>query len=134
MFETILLEVEKHLGVSAIKGAHERAGYFLLEFADRLEVWVKDLDPGVFMQSIICPMISSSNYEEFYSLLMRANFLGQGTGGAVIGIDPDEKFLTLSHKIPYEINYKIFRDELEKFLNYLSYWREEIKNHEARQV
>ena len=61
---------------------------------------------------------------------MKANFLGQGTGGARIGVDPDDKFLTLSHGFPYEMNYQLFKESIEDFVNYVVYWREEIAKFE----
>ena len=58
---------------------------------------------------------------------MRANFLGQGTGGARIGLDPNEKFLTLSCGFPYEMKYQDFKEKIEDFANYLLCWRAEIE-------
>ena len=57
---------------------------------------------------------------------MKANLLGQGTGGAAIGIDSSEKFFILTHTFPFEINYKTFHESLEDFLNYIDFWKEEI--------
>ena len=59
---------------------------------------------------------------------MKANFLGQGTGGAVIGMDPEENLLTLSLLLPYDMNYKMFREALEDFANFLDYWKTELRN------
>jgi len=55
--------------------------------------------------------------------LMKANLLGQGTGEQAIGLDHEEKSLTLSCIIPYDINYKEFKEKIEDFVNYLDYWR-----------
>ena len=60
---------------------------------------------------------------------MKANFLGQGTGDATIGLDENENFLTLSLVLPYDMNYKMFKDALEDFVNYLDYWKEELIRH-----
>ncbi|MBX9744973.1 MAG: type III secretion system chaperone, partial [Chlamydiales bacterium] len=40
----------------------------------------KELDPGISLQTTISPC-PEERKEEFFMLLMRANFLGQGTGG-----------------------------------------------------
>ncbi len=69
------------------------------------------------------------NREDFYLLLMRANFLGQGTGNNIIGIDKEEKHLTLSSKIPYEVDGKRFKEIVEDFVNFVDYWREELARH-----
>ena len=88
----------------------------------------KELDPGVALWARIgqCPTVKR---EELFILLMKANFLGQGTGGASIALDENENYLTLSLVLPYDMNYKIFKDALEDFTNYLDYWREELIRH-----
>ncbi|MBS0585509.1 MAG: type III secretion system chaperone [Verrucomicrobia bacterium] len=131
MLDTILFDLEKHLQIKPVKGVDEMKAYTLLEIGDEAQVWVKELDKGLFLQSKIAPLFTPKDREAFYIYIMKANFLGQGTGGATIGIDPDEKFLTLSLVIPYEVNYKLFKDRLEDFVNYLAYWRKEFKNHEV---
>lgn len=133
MLESILADFQKFLGVRAVKGSGNFENYFLLKISDREEVWIKDTNPGVLMRSILTPTFSKATLEDFYIYLMKANFLGQGTGGSVISIDPNEKFLTLSLSIPYEVNYRQVRDRFEDFLNYVDYWREEIKTFETRQ-
>lgn len=90
---------------------------------------LKDLDPGVALHGQIgpCPL---KRREELFIYLMQANLLGQGTGGARIGIDQNEKVLTLSLGLPYEMNYQIFRETVEDFVNYLIYWRGEVSKFE----
>lgn len=131
MLESILADFEKHLGLKSSKGTASFEGYYLLKISDQEEVWLKDLDPGVMLRSILTSFSILTNMEEFYIYLMKANFLGQGTGGGVISLDPNEKFLTLSLKIPYEVNYKQVRDYFEDFLNYVSFLRGEIHQFEA---
>ena len=63
--------------------------------------------------------------EAFLLKVMEANFLGQGTGGGVIGLRDDESFLTLSLDLPYEVNYTSFKEAIEEFINYLEYWKTE---------
>ncbi len=133
MLEMILNDFEKFLGLKAIKGTGNYSDYFLLKISDKEEVWIKDTNPGVLMRSILAPMFLKPSMEDFYIYLMKANFLGQGTGGSVISIDPNEKFLTLSLSIPYEVNYRQVRDRFEDFLNYVEYWRAEINSFETRQ-
>ena len=90
-----------------------------------IEVHLRELESGVSMQAkiAICP---EKRREELFMFLMRANFLGQGTAGSRIGMDPQEKFLTLSLGLPYEVDYRAFKEHLEEFVNYLVYWRDQI--------
>ena len=89
------------------------------------EILLFDLRPGVSMSGEIgaCPI---GQKEDIYMYLMRANLLGQGTGGARIGLDANEKNLTLSLGLPYEMNYKAFKEAFEEFLNHLIYWQGEL--------
>ncbi len=88
-------------------------------------VSVAELSPGFTFWSRIAEL-PEGDKEDLFIHLMQANFLGQGTGGSSIGIDPDEKFLTLSFAMPYEVNYDEFKEHLEDFLNFVEYWREQI--------
>lgn len=103
----------------------EAEDLYHLSLNSELPITLQQLDPGVsFLGKIgACPAVKR---EELFILLMKANFLGQGTGGAVIALDANENFLTLSSVIPYDMNYKIFKDALEDFANYLDYWKEEL--------
>lgn len=91
---------------------------------------MKDLDPGFYFSSNISPLPKKKR-EDFFMLLMKANFLGQGTGGATLGLKEDESFLTLSLSLPYEMNYKAFKDSLEDFTNFVEYWKKETVRFET---
>ncbi len=94
-------------------------------------VFFSQLQSGFTMWSQIgeCP---SKNREDFFLLMMRANFLGQGTGKSVIGMDQEEKYLTLSSYIPYEMEFKKFKETVEDFVNFIDYWKEELARHSAQ--
>lgn len=85
---------------------------------------LRDLSPGFSLHAKISSLAIQKR-EDIYIYLMRANFLGQGTGGARIGMDADENFLTLSHGFSYEQDYQTFKESIEDFVNYVLYWREE---------
>ncbi|MBX7066737.1 MAG: type III secretion system chaperone [Parachlamydiales bacterium] len=92
-------------------------------------VAIRDLDPGIAVHAQICA-VPNKKKEELFMYLMRANLLGQGTASTRIGMDANEKFLTLSLGLPYELNYQTFREAIEDFVNYLIYWREEVAKFE----
>jgi hypothetical protein len=127
MLETLLQRLATDLELTAPFPKSDRGGFFLQLNPD-LAISVEGMDPGVFFFSQVapCPL---KKQEEIFSQLMRANFLGQGTGGGVIGLDEDEKFLTLSSYLPYDMNYNTFKEALGDFANFVDYWREEILKH-----
>ena len=113
-------------------GPKDPNGYFQIPLKGDLKMSLKDLSPGFMIQAPLGP-VSNQNKEELLTYLMKANFLGQGTGEQIIGMNPDEKFLTLSRSITYEINYQKFKDILEEFTNYLLYWKGEVIRMQAIQ-
>ncbi len=105
----------------------EKEGKFQLMLGT-VSVSFKELDPGLLLFSQL-GSVPEKKREELFILLMKANFLGQGTGGGVIGLDGEEKFLTLSLAIPYDVNYGAFKEAVEDFVNYADYWRKELAQH-----
>jgi hypothetical protein len=106
----------------------EEGNIYHVPLNPQLIVRMQQLDPGLSLWARIgpCPIVKR---EELFIYLMKANFLGQGTGGSTIALDENENFLTLSIVLPYDMNYKMFKDVLEDFANYLDYWREELIRH-----
>lgn len=102
---------------------------YLFVINPQISIFISDLKPGFSLsaKAALCP---DKKREDLFIYLMRANFLGQGTGGARLGMDADEKFLTLSHGFPYEMNYQHFKESVEDFVNYVVFWRDEIAKFE----
>ncbi|MBP9842135.1 MAG: type III secretion system chaperone [Simkaniaceae bacterium] len=98
---------------------------FLLKVGGR-EIAIQELGRGVRFFSHF-RALPEKKHEALFAFLMKANFLGQGTGGAAIGIDKQEKYLTLSLDLPYEVNYEIVREKLEDYINFMDYWADEIE-------
>lgn len=98
---------------------------FHLRINSALNLTFKEIDPGFLISSPIdvCP---EEKREDLFILLSRANFLGQGTGGGTISLGNEEKVLTLSLYLSYDMNYKAFKETVEDFTNYVDYWREEL--------
>ena len=125
MLKDLLPQLSQELNVETSldeqKFYHFKVGAF--------DIGMKDLDPGFYFSSNIGPLPKKKT-EDFLMLLMKANFLGQGTGGATLGLKEDESFLTLSLSLPYEMNYKAFKDSLEEFANFVEFWKKESVRHE----
>jgi len=130
MLRDYLAQLCQELEIDSVPKLNEQK-FYPFRLGDEF-IALKDLDPGMSMQAQIC-LAPEKKKEDLFIFLMRANLLGQGTGGARIGIDQEEKFLTLSLGLPYEMNYQIFRETIEDFVNYLIYWREEVTKFENEQ-
>jgi hypothetical protein len=121
MLKEFLKKLCEELGVSPVPKPDEKNVY-TVEIAASVLLQMKDLDPGIWMQAKLeeCP---KQKREDLFIALMQANLLGQGTAGSVIGLDREEKFLTLSSALPYEMSYHAFKENLEDFANYYIYWK-----------
>jgi len=128
MLDNLISDIEKYLNISLIKEDSKNSKGYLLTLTNDKEIYFEEGINGIYIRAKICSFSEDtlSSPEDTYIYLMKANFLGQGTKDAVISLDAEEKFLTLSTLIAYEVNYKMFRDLLEDFVNYLSFWEKEV--------
>ncbi|MEM7174890.1 MAG: type III secretion system chaperone [Chlamydiota bacterium] len=116
----------------AVLPQKDKDGVYQLPINSNTQLSLSALDPGLYIFSKMMPIPKSTTQEALFIYLMRSNFLGVSTGGSAIGIDPAEQFLTLSFALSQDINYTLFRDSLEDFINYLDFWREEIVNYQKK--
>ena len=128
MIEQHLQQLFAELGLGSLP-PFEKDGNIKVTIAS-FPIEMTKLDPGAHFSALVAPLPTNER-EEFLLKLMKANFLGQGTGGAVLGLKEDESFLTLSLSMPYEMNYRAFKDAVEEFVNFLEYWKTETARHEA---
>ncbi|MCY3974093.1 MAG: type III secretion system chaperone [Simkaniaceae bacterium] len=115
--------------LSFVKDETER---FRLSVPPSSEIIVVDAEADLFLFSRITPIPPHDNREALLIHLMKANLLGQGTGGAVLGIDREDKHFTLSLTLPSTIDHTTFKEAVEEFANYISYWKDEIDGFVAR--
>lgn len=123
MLEKLVAELYREFKMGEIPAEDEkkRRTVMLGGFA----ISIRETDPGLFFSASIAPLPTVKK-EEFLTLVMKANFLGQGSGGATIGLEEDESSLTLSCAFLYDMNYHAFKDALEKFTNFLQFWKTEV--------
>lgn len=127
LIKPLIENLSATLKLSAIP-QKDKEGSYQLQVGSSPQVSIKDLNPGLFLEARILPIPQDENKEALFTYLMRANFLGQGTGSAAIGIDSSETYFTLTLVLPFDINDQIFYENLEDYLNYIDYWKEEIAN------
>lgn len=127
ILKNLLQQLYQDLGLGAVLPPDEQKIHQLK--ISSFDISMTDLDPGFYFSSNIGPLPKKKK-EDFLMLLMKANFLGQGTGGGALGLKEDESSLTLSLSLPYEMNYKVFKDSLEEFANFIDYWKKELARHD----
>ena len=82
---------------------------------------------GGEMRVLLAPLPEEGR-EVVLSHLMQANYLGQGTGGGVLGIAEDSRSFTFSRRLQRDIGSKELQERIEEFVNYAEYWREQLEN------
>ncbi len=101
-------------------------GFFHICIPNTITIAIKSLNPGLFLTAPV-GFIPNKKKEDSFIYFMKANFLFQGTGGRVLGVDSEAKNLTLSQKTNQDESYKQFKELIEDFTNYLSYWQKELE-------
>lgn len=128
MLEQYIRQLLSELEINDMPSKNDK-GFYPVSLTEDITFFCKDLFPGILITSpiVLCP---KEHREALFTYLMKANFLGLSTGGAAIGLDEEEKFLTLSRVIPYDINFKTFKEAAEDFANFLELWKNEIERHQ----
>lgn len=127
MLEHLLTELCNKLDLP-LNLTKDKEGYYPFTLNNEISFHIKELNPGFFVKAILGEVINGS-HEELYTLLMKANFLGQGTAGAFLGMDTKAKNFTLTKACKQETSYREFKDFLEEFVNYFEYWKKRIKTY-----
>lgn len=105
---------------------------YTIPLEESLSVSITSPSPDLISLSCVigdCPM---EEREAFFAELLLANLLGQGTRGAILGMNSEGNLLTLTKDIDYPIDYKNFRDIVEDFFNAADVWRQEILNRSTK--
>lgn len=124
MLQNLVSQLCKELDIEPVPTMNEQK-FIPITIGANCKIELRDLEPGLSLFAQICPT-PDKRREELFLELMRANYLGQATGSSRIGMSSDEKFLTLSLGMPYEMSYRTFREALEDFANFLLHWRAEV--------
>lgn len=127
MLETLIKKLTQELELEGSL-ATEAPGVFALPLEEDLKVMISTLGQmGVSFQCHFanCP---EKECEDLFKEALLANLFGQGTSGAVIGIDEDKKQFVLTHDIPHLVDFHEFQRTLEDFINTVDFWRAESLN------
>lgn len=125
MLEHLLTELTEKLELS-LNLEKNTQGYYTIVLNKETELLFKELNPGFACRSLIKEIPKENSLEDLYILLMKANFLGQGTKGGVIAIDDNLKNFIFTLSVPEELQYRLFKERVEDFVNYLNYWKKNI--------
>ncbi len=125
MSKEILEEVARETGLTLKALKDKKESYHVLVNPD-VKLTLTHLNPGIRLYALVAK-IPEQNREELLMHMMEANFLYQGTGGNVLGVDQNEKRFTIRFTSLETVSKEALHDYLERFVNYLLYWRAKIQ-------
>lgn len=96
-------------------------GYFELQISDEIRIELREIEGqgGFFRTNLFLFLIPEK--ETVFRQLLEANYLYQSTMGCVLGMDPNEKYITLSLYVYSPITKNLLWDSLELFCNAWDY-------------
>src|SRR4051794_11643789 len=127
--DQILLELGSRLNLGTTRFAED--GSFLVTFDKTIAVEIERVGTKVIrMTTSIAELPDEEERAKLLERLLQANLLGQGTGGAVLAVDPTMGEVVLHRSLPTAVtDGTSFMDALERFVGYAQNWREHIIAH-----
>jgi len=102
----------------------KESGTYLLTLEQTVELIPQR--EGFRLRSLVgeCP----ESAPDLVANLMLANLLGQGTGGCALSLSSDEKRIFLHRDVEHDIPYVEFKELVEAFLNFTTYWKGKLSS------
>ena len=120
MLQRLITELSEELGVAALE-SHE--GVYCCQFGSHLDVTISASERGdIRLHACLAPL-PQEHVESYLAWVMEANLFGQETGDNFLGLDHENKQVTLTRWIDQHVDYREFRSALESFLNYSDTWQ-----------
>ncbi len=101
-------------------------GVYRIPLDNELLIHVTEIPRG-FALTCVIGEAPSEGADAYYESIMLANLLGEGTEGAVLGLDEGGKMLLLAREVYEEMDYRRFSEIIEDFINALDYWYTETR-------
>lgn len=100
-------------------------GTYILPFGNDFTITViQPLGSGIHITANVAPC-PKDQQDIFFTQALLADLWGQGTKGAILGLNSQGTQLTLSKVLDYNIDYKEFKNEFEDFINACDFWHDE---------
>lgn len=127
MLQSYIPKLIQDLELGDISLASGIPGTYTLPLEDGLSIHMTDIPDGFILRCNVGPYPKVKE-ELFTTQAMLGNLFGQGTRGAVLGLNLEGTIVTLTHIVDYPVEYKDFKEILEDFINTMDFWREEALN------
>lgn len=123
MLDNFIKEISKELELDSPLTA-DVPGTYVFPLSEDIKIYISNTPQGISFDGGF--NLVSSKQEETFTQLLLANLFGQGTRGAVVGLSEDGKAIKFSKTIE-ATDYKVFKENLEDFVNLIDFWIDEFK-------
>lgn len=104
--------------------------HFVLKIDPTTSLKIREIPKGFSLESTLC-LVPKDLQEELLILLMKANFLGQGTDRGMLAISQNGLDFLYRKNVQESLSRGELKEHIEQFVNYLNYWKSRI-NEEIR--
>jgi len=122
MIERLIEQLSRELEVPSI--APKSKGVYILPLEEDLFITISEKEGAIHLDSQVAP-VPEEDQGRFFQSMLAANLFGQGTYGAILGLDEEGRGLRMQRSLDYPVDYRQFRDAVEDFINAVDFWRQE---------
>lgn len=124
MLTSLMEKLAEELTLSELLSS-ETKGTYLVPLEQDLAIKVSESSAGIYLSCEVAPC-PKARREALFTRLLLANLFGQGTHGAILGLNEESNKVLLTCLLDKETDYPAFSDALETFINTIDYWRVEV--------
>lgn len=129
MLDTLIQKLANEMEITSSALTGPIPGTFAIPVNEETQMKITETQGGLLLEATIAPCPTKNN-ESFFTQALLANLLGQGTGGAALGLNDDGKQLVLMRIMDHSTDYKSFKNALEDFLDAVEFWQAEAREFE----
>ncbi|MFZ4773459.1 MAG: type III secretion system chaperone [Chlamydiia bacterium] len=127
MLEELLIDFNKKHSIPYEFIQEASGDYYFLEISPEFRIEMRPIEEegkpkGIFLRANLFLLLDPDR-ETLFRKLLEANYLYQTTMGFALGMDPNERYITLSAYIYSEIDKNSFWYTLEHFCNAIDFLR-----------
>ncbi|WP_213358173.1 type III secretion system chaperone [Chlamydiifrater phoenicopteri] len=125
MLEKLVKSLAQYLGVSS-ETELDAEGAFVFPVGEKTRVRAyQNADNNIVLMVSFGTLAASADQAKAHLEMMVGNLFGRETGGAALGLDPEENVVFVK-KFPGDISYEDFVRGVESFVNYSESWRDSL--------
>lgn len=123
MLDKYIKQFEQDLELPPLTGP--KPGVYRIDLNEGIRIVISTIPDGFLIFSELTELPKEKK-ENIYYQTLTSNLFGQGTKGALLGLNDQGNMLTISRTVDYNVEYKDFKEIVEDFINAIDYWNEQL--------